>query len=1086
MLQVTTLGNLCALLDGMPVAPLTNTKPLALWLYLALEGRVSRAALASLFWGELDDAAARANLRFALTRLRQHLPGYVDADRSEVWIPATARWSLDLDVLVDDAPASSLAVPTLLGLRVERFLAGPNLRSAPEFEDWLAARRRQLADAYFACLDRLAAQLREAGDTRGLIEVHRRCLLLEPWSEAQHAALIEAYVELGQVAAAVAQYDTCCEVLERELGTAPGPALAALGTRLSRLRAETAPPPSAVAAPPFAGLPHVVRAAEEMRLVELLRGEAARVVSIVGPGGAGKTHLARAVAHALVPAFADGVHFIALAGQESSTAPRRLIDLIAEQTGGTLAPGDESESLLAHLGPRHALLVLDNFETWNDAAGLIAEIARRAPRVRVLITTRHRTGLATEWCVPLGGLAVPDPGAPLELALQCPACDLFLQHARRLAPELSPAREGAAIVAICRAVDGLPLAIVLAAHWMPTLSCADIAQRLAVDAGLFDEPSPAPLPERHRSLAAVLEESWQLLDADERAAFSAVSLFRGGFTAANAIEVTDCALGTLERLMSKSLLREREGRLEVHPLLRELGSRKLAASRHQRARLQRALAAHFHSRLNACRRQLAVDGHGEGFADLQVERGNLVAVFEWLLTQPDLELLTDYLEGLWSLHRLHGWFDEGAALLRQALSLPGLPREIFARWQLWLSDACFQAERHAECRAATLACLLAHGEQTPERGAPGLRMTTALAATLIGAHRDRPGLSPAAVDDVARAHNRLAQVYFYEGDRPRFVTSTLASITYRHAAELAPLLASGALVLAYTPFKRRAARYAARAERALASAHGFERAWAHEQLCLYYLGGGELTAARAHGNAGRELCRRLQQHKNWGECTALVANAHLMQGEFEAARQLMAELKCESRRVGIPANEMWGLCGETFIDLCVSNDVPAGDFDRAQPLIAGTVDPNTHLLYYGILAWWHTRRGEFELAIEALRRFGWIDDRASMLSIYVLNGFVAATLAALGAHGATQGRDTATARLAALCPPLLRRCERLAAMQPAVGTRALHLRGQWLLASGRHARGSAMMRRALASLPPDIDAEAFARSLGLPAVSRAS
>ena len=1094
MLKIQSLGDLTFVVDGVAVPSLTNSKAAALWLYVALTGGTfSRAVLCRMFWGELDEAASRGNLRFVLNRMRQAIPDHVQVDRTTVRIPADARWDLDLFAL--DAPMSTVgdSIATLLVLRVEDFLGGLRLRKAPEFEDWLSVQREALSGKYLGRLDEAATALRAAGDHRREAEVLRRCLSIAPWSEPHHQALIRTYIDMGQPASAIAQYEACTKALRRELDAAPDADTHALyESALHADSAVDAAPVTDMTASGMSGarslpalsvtldetLPWVGRGEEQARIESLLSSADARVVSLVGPGGIGKTHLALAVGAALSAKFPDGACFVDL----SDLAPQTGVDItavvaqrIAAALGIPLPAGRERDSLLDVLATSRQLLILDNFEQLADARDLLAKLARHATGLRILVTSRHQLGLATEWIVRLRGLPFPETDPSTPDLRSAPATHLFLELARRQQPGFDAQADGMDVLRICRAVEGSPLGLVLAARWLATLSCRDVADRLCAGAHLLGDP-PATFAEnpRHADMASVFDQSWRLLEPVEQQVLRAVCMCRGGFTPDLAVAISGGTLSVLACLTAKSLLQPaRHGRLEVHPLLRDFGERKLIES-DKNATVRDAHAGYFVAQVQAGHQRFEAHSDTEAVDEQRAEQGNLRVMFDHLVATGAVDALTRLLPGLCSLYKMQGWLEELAGFLQRALALPGLTSAVAASWQLWLSDVFFQLGRHAECRAAVLECLVGLGEITLEQGSAHRHMLRELVRTLGGRLWRSANVDAATQTIVSRAHNRLAQVYFYEGDRTRFVASTLRSINIERAGSLSAHLASGALVLSYTPFKSQAARHAARAELRVGQAGMTEQAWTHEQLCLYRLARGDLNAAVAHGRAGADIFWKLRQYRNWGECTALIAYGHQFGGRIEMARAQMQMLCDDGRRVRDAASELWALLALCEIDLRIAPGTPDVDLHTIDRLAARMVDPNTQLLRHGVLAWWFVRTGRTAEALGSIDIFCRVFDRATMTSIYALNGFIGCAMALVDLGHHQIGGQRA---LIATGEGLIGRALRFARLLPAARPSVRYLQGLWWVATGHRARGERRISRVLKDLPPDVDRTGFSAGL---------
>lgn len=802
------------------------------------------------------------------------------------------------------------------------------------------------------------------------------------------------------------------------------------------------------------------REREANQLCALLTDPTHRIVTITGPGGVGKTRLALHVAATLQETFEDGVASVQLAAARD---PNFVVPAIAQAFGVYGDTRDAPEDILAEvLHDRRLLLVLDNFEQLTDAAGLIEAITLGAPRVRVLVTSRHRLELPAEWAVRLDGLDYPVDPHWTDASAGYPAVELFTKVAERSGAGFDLAANGPEILRICRAVEGYPLAITLAARWLTTMTCREIADRLRDSLSLLSDTRHPAAPPRHQSLAAVLDQSWALLNETERAAFSGSSVFRGGFTLAAAAAVVTSDLDVLDRLVSKSLLRRRQdGRLEIHEVMRELGEAKLGRDAERARAIRERHAIYYESLLRDEHSRFELDPLRTSFEQTRQELANLLMAFEYrLAARGAAEPIADLLGGLWVFHKRFGWFADGAALLGRALQLPALPPEYACRWRLWLSDALFQLGRHDECRETVLASLGALGEPIPSPEAAGRYATRelfklGLPARWISLGGARAGLR----DDVARTHNRLAQVHFFEGNRLAFLAATLRSVNVAAVSDAVEHWASGALALAHTPLRTVAARYARRADRSIEQAEPFARAWAHEQLGLYALGVGELDSGERHTRKGAALFSKLGQDKYWGECATLHAYAVMMQGDLAAARELFADNLTRSRERRERFTEVWALCGLAHIDLRVGRQ-PAADFDSAAVLVADLVDPNTGLLYFGNAAWAAAQRGDARAALEALGTCHRVTEGATMLSIYALNGFIGQVGALIGVAG-TPALAGGQRELDVTATAILRDFKRFAAPFPAAWPYTEYLEGRWLIASGGTARGEALCARAV-------------------------
>lgn len=322
--------------------------------------------------------------------------------------------------------------------------------------------------------------------------------------------------------------------------------------------------------------PFIGRRAEVDELVQRLNNPHCRLLTLVGAGGIGKTRLATQAAAQLRVA-GRAVVFVDL-------QPVQTADLIysAIIDGLDLLHSSQSEpqaQLFRFLRDKEMVLVLDNFEHLLEGVGFLSHLLRAAPRVKILATSRVVLNLQEEWLHAVGGLQVPDINEPIrrwEEIAGYDAVQLFVSCAQRVRPQFRLAQEAQGVVRVCQLVEGMPLAIELAAAWAKTLTADAIAEEIERDLA-FLTTTLHNVPDKHRNMQAVFERSWKLLDADARAIFKRLSVFRGGFDRKAAEQVADASLSALAALVDQSLLRWRaNGRYEIHELLRQYAQEKLA------------------------------------------------------------------------------------------------------------------------------------------------------------------------------------------------------------------------------------------------------------------------------------------------------------------------------------------------------------------------------------------------------------------------------------------------------------------------------------------------------------------------------
>jgi predicted ATPase len=363
-------------------------------------------------------------------------------------------------------------------------------------------------------------------------------------------------------------------------------------------------------------------------------------------------------------AFLHGAGFVALGGAGSLHV---LPGAIAEGVGLSLSgKAEPREQLLGYLRDKDLLLVLDNLEHLAGAGQWVGDLAAACPDVRLIVTSRERLNLHGERLLELGGLAAP-PEAAGEAAGDYDAVRLFLTSARAAHPSFAPAAgELRAVGRICRMVDGLPLAIELAAAWARHLSCAEIAGEIGRSLS-FLATAQRNVPPRHRSLEAAFEHSWALLLAEERQAFARLAVFRGGCTRAAALAVTQHPAPVLAALCDKSLLRRgADGRYALHELLRQFAERKLGEDSAEAAAAQARHCAHYVDVLGAHEDALSDARQAEARAALVAEADNVRAAWAWAVAHQPTTVLAPALESARIFFEHVGWYAEAAALFGAA------------------------------------------------------------------------------------------------------------------------------------------------------------------------------------------------------------------------------------------------------------------------------------------------------------------------------------------------------------------------------------------------------------------------------------
>jgi predicted ATPase/DNA-binding SARP family transcriptional activator len=557
------------------------------------------------------------------------------------------------------------------------FLAGFTLDDSAAFDEWQRFEAEGLRDELGSVLERLARCRSAKGDHEGAIEHARRWVALDALHEPAQRALMEAYAGAGQRSAALRQYQECERALRAELGLPPSAATVALREKIElgagERVAEAPAGPRARPSLPAQAIPLVGREDVLAEIAEMLRDPSCRLLTLLGPGGSGKTRLAVEAGARQVEAFESGVSFVSLAPVD---AVESIVPTVAQAVGCPLqGAGDVEERLLDYLERRCLLLILDNFEHLirrgeegeGDGAALATRIVEAAPRVKVLVTSRAALRVQHERLYPVWGMSYPAEVASVEDAESYSAVRLFVEGARRVRPRFElDARNAGAVAAICRLVGGMPLGILLASSWVRALTVVEIASE--VEAGLeVLETDVRDVPARQRSMVAVFDHSWRLLTEREREMMAALSVFRGGFTRQAARAVAGATLGTLRSIVDRSMVEmARGGRYEVHELLRQYARQKLAQSPEKLVEARNRHAEHYTAVLERWAEERKGPRQFEALAEMDLEIENARAAWEWCAERVDVGRLGRAAEGLYLYHEMRFRHEEGARAFQAA------------------------------------------------------------------------------------------------------------------------------------------------------------------------------------------------------------------------------------------------------------------------------------------------------------------------------------------------------------------------------------------------------------------------------------
>jgi predicted ATPase/DNA-binding SARP family transcriptional activator len=587
-LRIFALGDLSIQRGNQVLDGFISRKVEALLVYLVMERREhSREMLAELLWNDTSQARSMGNFRTVLWSLQSQLADYLIVTRKSIMInPEMDYWvdarnledalnavsSVDIDPPI---PAQGALEPALQLYRGD-FLAGFYVREASGFESWRRSEAERLRGKVSAAYQRLICDsLAHANYVIG-IEQARRLLAIDPLSEETHRNLMLLLARSGQRANALRQYETCVRLLREELDVSPEPETIRLVTQIQteQLTDKSATPVdqkpgliTSVSRPivrmPIPATPFIERSMELQQILERLDNPDCRLLTLVGPGGIGKTRLALRAVVERTYQYNDGIFFVPLLSVESG-------DLIALEIAGTIrfvmkGSSSPDNELIEYLATQNMLLVLDNFEHLADSTHLISEILTHAPDVKILVTSRQWLNLQQEWVLPIDGMAYPPEATPS--LSQYSAVKLFVACAQRIRPRFSLEADPTAVLRICQLVEGMPLSIELAATWLRAISISEIVEQINVN---FLTTGARNVPERHRSVRTVFDNSWNFLDSAERRVVMKLSIFKDSFDRAAALHVAGASMAILASLVEKSFLRlGDDNRYNIHELLRQ-------------------------------------------------------------------------------------------------------------------------------------------------------------------------------------------------------------------------------------------------------------------------------------------------------------------------------------------------------------------------------------------------------------------------------------------------------------------------------------------------------------------------------------
>ena len=572
--EITLLGGLQIKRDGSTETQFRSRRAVALLAYLIVNHNrpIPRAELVELIWPDKTEQQGRSNLRWVLNYLSKLVPDGLEKTRQTVQFALDVEQAVDTHAIARAMKGDDLDLLSSLLLEAQgEYMSGFFFNESAEFETWLITQRETWRLRLLEYYENLITYFATTNEYDKGLAFAQKWLAVEPWSEPAHCWTMRLLSRMGRTDQALEQYERCWRILAEELGTEPTDETTALYQRL--LQTADTPRHNLPAQPTeFVG-----REAECAEIINQLSYTETRLITILGPGGMGKTRLAIQAAESLVEAFIDGVIFVDLTRITSPTdIPNTILNaltdngIISSQAAGSVAA---ARVLRQALHEREVLIVLDNFEHVIEGATHLTDLIQDVPQVKFIVTSRERLNLRWERLIEISGLPLLN------------AFNLFVLTARRARPTFTVSTTNRrCIESVCEMVEGMPLAIELAAGWTRMQTCSHIAETIRNNLE-FLTTTQRDMPDRHRSVSAVFQSSWERLSQDEQERLGRLAIFTGGFSAESAQAVADASWSSLAPLVDKSLITQSLStdsggslvRYKMHELLRQFSASKLTS-----------------------------------------------------------------------------------------------------------------------------------------------------------------------------------------------------------------------------------------------------------------------------------------------------------------------------------------------------------------------------------------------------------------------------------------------------------------------------------------------------------------------------
>ena len=658
MLEIKTLGGFFIKNNGEIISDVGSRKAEAVLVYAAYEKRpINRNFLGAFLWPESSQESASTSLRVALAALRRCFGDFLEITRENLYFKSGTNFRVDINDLNEYLDLGR--IDEALALYQGDFLAGFHIADSPSFEAWQVEIQthinRRMVDSLLNSID-VAISTGDIG--YGLSQV-QSLLKIDPLNEGGYQRSILLHSLNNDKASALGQYKKCQEILSNELGVEPSQETRSIYNRVIRgdlfINLTSFEKNLKL---PYSQRSFIGRKVELFQINKLLRDPKCRLLTLIGPGGVGKSRLAIEAGKLAIDIFPDGIFFIDFDGCSEKQLIVPNIAKALEFNIDTIAtPLEPEDQLVDFLKNRFLLLIVDGFDQLISDSKVLGRLLRKAPGIKILVTSREKLNLGEEWIYKLSGLPLPEIGDIPSLSLN-DSIKLFLSRMAQNTLDYHPTSgEYQHIASICRNVAGIPLAIELAAAWSGVLTIREINDEILENVD-FLAVRTKDIPETHQSLRAVFNSSWNLLSQEQQKFLSQLSIFAGNFDRNAAEIVAGVNINQLSELISKSLVAAIDnGRYSLHNLTRQFALEKLDNSSFGRSAVESRYSGYYLEYLTRRKKDLMESNMLQARSEIRQEMGHILAAVQWICKHGEIAKVLESLNALLVFYAVHGWFE---------------------------------------------------------------------------------------------------------------------------------------------------------------------------------------------------------------------------------------------------------------------------------------------------------------------------------------------------------------------------------------------------------------------------------------------